>query len=883
MAFFILILFGCLAYFLTRLSKLETKVQVLEKRLLAKQKEAAPSQAASQPVPEPASVPASSTLSSAFKTAPPPKAAPEPKVVTRPQVVKNPMAARSTAQVQRFELELTEPTAFEKAVDWIKRYFTEGNIIVRVGVVVLFFGVAFLLQYANQQGVLPVELKMSAVGLLGSVLLGIGWRLRHSRRGYGLILQGGGVGILYITFFAALRLFDLIPAELSFALLLVMVVLCAVLALLQDAKSLAVMAVTGGFLAPLLTATDSGSHIVLFSYYLLLNAGIVGIAWFKAWRSLNVLGFVFTFVIASIWGGLEYSTEYWYSTQIFLALFFLFYVLIAVLFAVRQPPELKGYVDGTLVFGVPLVGFALQASLVYGYEYGLAWSALVLGCFYGLIAYFSRLQRPSLLLLSEAFIALAVIFLTLAIPLALSGQWVATAWALEGAAILWISLRQRRFLAASFALALQLLAGLLYVPELAERTQGWWMFNAGFLGGLMLVAGGVITSYLLRQASNPIAERLRIYALPFLLWALLWWFVNGLVEILIKVDTAHIFLTLSLFIAVSCVALAWVEHVLGWSELRHMSLSLLIFIGVTAVISALLLQEPLGDFIVLAWLALFAAFYGVLYWRDHSQMQPVPLLHGLHAAGYWVLALVATFELYWLASITYSLAGDWLRVMQVPVLLALLWAALKLPLWPWQPYRNSYLLAACTPLAAVLVLWLLVQGVPSTASFSGLTYMPLLNPLDLLHILLFFTLFIWGRSTLALPDITVTRRDGLQLLAGLVFIWANTVLLRSLYHYADVAYTPTAILLSPLAQAALSVFWTIIGLVVMFIATRKGWRTIWLAAAGLLAVVVIKLFLLDMQDSNTLEAIVSFIAVGLLLLAVGYISPLPPKKISVQD
>src|SRR5690606_27425607 len=134
------------------------------------------------------------------------------------------------------------------------------NVIVRVGVIVLFFGIAFLLRYASQRGVLPIELRLAGVALLGVVLLAVGWRLRHARRGYALILQGGGVGVLYMTVFAALRLFQLLPPEVSFILLLAMVVLCALLALLQDARSLAVMAVTGGFLAPVLAATGPGSH-----------------------------------------------------------------------------------------------------------------------------------------------------------------------------------------------------------------------------------------------------------------------------------------------------------------------------------------------------------------------------------------------------------------------------------------------------------------------------------------------------------------------------------------------------------------------------------------------------------------------------------------------
>ncbi|MCI5168161.1 MAG: hypothetical protein D3903_19250, partial [Candidatus Electrothrix sp. GM3_4] len=39
------------------------------------------------------------------------------------------------------------------------------------------------------------------------------------------------------------------------------------------------------------------------------------------------------------------------STEPFLVLFFLMFTLIGVLFAFRQPAQLRGYVDGTLVFG----------------------------------------------------------------------------------------------------------------------------------------------------------------------------------------------------------------------------------------------------------------------------------------------------------------------------------------------------------------------------------------------------------------------------------------------------------------------------------------------------------------------------------------------------
>jgi uncharacterized membrane protein len=254
--------------------------------------------------------------------------------------------------------------------------------MVRAGVVVLFFGVAFLLKLAAENAWVPIELRLAGVGAGGIALLGLGWRLRGSRPLYALALQGGGVGILYLTVFAALRLYGLVPPGLAFAVLAVLAALTAALAVLQNAPVLAVLGTAGGFLAPVLTSTGQGSHVALFSYYLVLNLGILGIAWFRPWRALNLTGFAFTFVIAGLWGSRFYRPGLLSTTEPFLIAFSLLYVAVAVLYALRQPEGRRGLVDPGLVLGVPLVGFALQAPLVQGMEYGLAWSALAAATFY---------------------------------------------------------------------------------------------------------------------------------------------------------------------------------------------------------------------------------------------------------------------------------------------------------------------------------------------------------------------------------------------------------------------------------------------------------------------------------------------------------------------
>ena len=103
-----------------------------------------------------------------------------------------------------------------------------------------------------------------------------------------------------------------------------MVLLGVALALLQNAQVLAILASAGGFLTPILTSSGSGSHVGLFSFYLLLNCGILAIALYKTWRLLNWVGFMFTFVITTAWGVLKYSPEHYLSTQPFLVAFLRF-------------------------------------------------------------------------------------------------------------------------------------------------------------------------------------------------------------------------------------------------------------------------------------------------------------------------------------------------------------------------------------------------------------------------------------------------------------------------------------------------------------------------------------------------------------------------------
>lgn len=261
-------------------------------------------------------------------------------------------------------------------------WFTDGKSMVRVGVVVLFFGIAFLLSYLAEHVTLPIELQFAAVALAGVAMIGVGLWLRRARRTYALALIGGGFGVLYLTTYAAFELVPLLAPAGAFALLAAIAGLAVIASLRLDAQGLAALAALGGLLAPVLVATVS-EPLPLFGYVAAVNALILGVAWFRAWRAVDLVGFVGTFVLGQWWGYEYFEPASFAVVEPFLAAFFLAYVAVPLVHALRGAGERR--IDTVLVFGVPMVAFALQAELVGPAHHGLAWTAAAFAAVYALL------------------------------------------------------------------------------------------------------------------------------------------------------------------------------------------------------------------------------------------------------------------------------------------------------------------------------------------------------------------------------------------------------------------------------------------------------------------------------------------------------------------
>ncbi|GAB3057459.1 DUF2339 domain-containing protein [Stenotrophomonas tumulicola] len=844
---------------LVMIAGLRRRIGVLERALF----DGAATAATSREVPRHAM-----PVDEAVAPVPPMPASPPPAawVATPPPIAPPPLPAGPTPVS-------AGPGLLERGIAAAKRWFTEGNVPVKIGMLVLLAGVAALLKYVSDQGLLdvPIELRLAGITVAALALLGFGWQQRDHRRLFALALQGGAIGVLLLTIFAAFKRYDMLDPALAFIASIALVAGLCVLAVVQNSRTLAVLGILAGFMAPLWLSTGSNNHVGLFSYYAVLNAGVFAIAWFRPWRALNLLGFVFTFGIGMAWGVLQYRAEDLATTQPFLALFFAFYLLIPLLYARRQPAAKRDLVDGSLVFGTPLVAFSLQAAMLHDQPMLLAGIAVGLAALYAVLAR-ALVARASYRVLAQSHAVLAVGFATLAIPLALSARATGAVFALEGAGLVWLGLRQRRWLPQASGALLQVAAAFAFVVG-ADYWQGdaRLLLNATAMGALLLAIAGFASAWSCRRAGRGSV------GLVYYLWGLLWW-LGGLVH--------------------ECVR---------FLPDRHEPDALLVLAAVTAWIVAEVHRRQPAQVLALTTLCMLAAGFPLLLWQQHAHTQPFGGMGGLawlamlllgsralHALrqGAGMAASIAQF-LWWLLwptvlSLTLQQLARHAGLGQGWMVLALalpwlLLAALTIRRWRWISLPLGTAFDAARPafqclLFVVLGLaWLWAHVLPGDA--SPLPWLPLVNPAELMQWAALLLAARWLYSEQApLP----LRRGRIPLLAIAGFIALTSLTLHAVHHWGQVAWDG-ALWRSTLAQTSLTVVWSVLGVIAWVWGSRRGQRVLWTVGAVLMAVVLAKLILIDRQHLGNLLGIASFIAYGLLCTVVGYFAPAPPRPASLVE
>jgi uncharacterized membrane protein len=774
-------------------------------------------------------------------------------------------------------------------VQVVREFFFGGNTIARAGILVLLVGVVLLLKWAADNDLFPIEARMGCAAAVGVTLIALGYRLRSKRPAYSGLLQGGGIAALYLTVFFSFHTYQLLPGAMAFALLAAIAVSSCAFAAVQNSLPLFVIGCLGGFMAPILASTGSGNHVMLFSYYLLLNVTILGISVYKQWRSVALLGFVFTFGVGSAWGGLHYEPEKLASTEPFLLAFGAIFSAIPWLmhWRNRQTPGLPAsppILTSSLLFGTPITVLVLQGLLLKDEPMQMAFALVGLAAAYlGSTALLLR-QDPSYRPFAEAYLAVGIGFATLAIPFAVSNQSLTGgAWALEGAGMVWVGVRQQRARPRWFGVLLQLAAGLSLGYAFANYAyENYDSANNPathcLLGaGLLAISCYFVTyTHSKHRALVPASWRPVQWLLP---WGLVFglFFAAGTVsEQLPEHYSPGIYFAL---LGIVGLTLELVSAALEYEVGRWPALALFV-ITPLAVAVQLGVSQPLENGWQFAWPALYVSMF--VSTARLAPKLPAPLQNCVAVLLWSATVLLGTIAQYLCRNAELSEAwGDATFTLIQAIALVALVAGRDAKAWPMQPFRK--VLVGPTSIGVLLLcLGALLVQTSTPGDALPLPYIPLLNPLDLSHVFALQACVLYLLR--AYPSVRgASGRLWVLSTALVAFVVFNGVLARGVHHALDVPYVFAYLWQEPTMHWVLSGAWTVVAVSLIFFSSRQRWRTVWLAAASLMALTVFKLFVVDLSRQSTVAKILTFMAVGIALLVVGFASPLPPRAATPES
>jgi uncharacterized membrane protein len=386
--------------------------------------------------------------------------------------------------------------------------FIGENLVSKIGIAILVLGIGFFVKYAIDMEWIN-EIGRVSIGILaGGILTGFAHWLRKDYKNFSSILVGGGLAVFYFSISIAFHQYQLLSQTAAFVIMVLITGFATVLSIAYDRQELAVLAIIGGFTAPFLVSTGEGNYIVLFTYLLILNLGMLVLAYFRKWTIVNIVCYGFTILL---FGG-------WFTTKVidtdnppylgafsFATIFYLVFFLMNIINNIREKRSFAA-IDFSLLLSNTFLYYSVGMTILNEIQLkemqGLY--TAILGLFNLLFAFVlfrnSKADRSLVYLL----IGLVLTFLSLAAPVQLEGNWITMFWALEAVLLLWLAQKLGIGLLKIGSVVMNVLVVASLVMDWKQlyifESEGFLplLINKGFITGLLSVLTMFLSVQLLK-------------------------------------------------------------------------------------------------------------------------------------------------------------------------------------------------------------------------------------------------------------------------------------------------------------------------------------------------------------------------------------------------
>lgn len=372
-----------------------------------------------------------------------------------------------------------------------------GRWMNRIGLIAVAVGMSYFLKYAIDNDWIGPAGQVAIGLLLGAGLMTLG--PVFTRRGHAYFadgITGLGAVVLYLSLWAAGSYYALLSQTVVFIAMIVVTAAVLAIAVGRNSQRVAVLAMIGGFMTPILVSTGRDQQVVLFSYIALHNGAVLALARARNWRFIELPALAFTQVYFWGWFDRYYTSERVFSTLAFATLFFAEFAAVPVIRS-RRAGVLHAEQALLLVVNAGLMLLALYQTLWPDWKWALTFATLALAAVHLM---FARVVPASASLARLIFAGLALSLVTIAVPIRVSTRWITMAWAIEAVVIMWTGVRARLWYLRTAAYVVFALVALrlLAVPLFAEE----FLFNARFATFVVVAAAVAASVWLARGLSD---------------------------------------------------------------------------------------------------------------------------------------------------------------------------------------------------------------------------------------------------------------------------------------------------------------------------------------------------------------------------------------------
>ena len=387
--------------------------------------------------------------------------------------------------------------------------FIGENLISKIGIAILVLGIGFFVKYAIDQNWIN-EVARVGIGILaGGIILGFAHYLRNNFKAFSTVLVAGAISVFYFTIGFAFHQYHLFNQTVAFSIMLVITAFSVVISMAYNRQELAILSIIGGFATPFMVSTGSGNYVVLFTYIIILDLGMLVLAFTRKWTLVNIITYVFTILLYISWlltEGLKTHPEFFTDALLFATAFYFIFIAMNIAYNIKYKQLFKT-IDFTILLSNTFIYFGIGISLLNHYHPIFKGAfTLVLALSNCLLAWFTIKNSKADKNLLYVLIGLGLTFITLAAPVQLTGNYITLFWAAEGALLLWLAQKSGMTI---FRYGSVIIYALALVSLFMDWNNTYTLnaelsifVNKGFIAGIFLCASVFVNIILLQKEGN---------------------------------------------------------------------------------------------------------------------------------------------------------------------------------------------------------------------------------------------------------------------------------------------------------------------------------------------------------------------------------------------